>query len=101
MDAAAERVVVGVDEFIYWAKRFTEWSAVDAHERDCKLSLAERLAAARRLFFDTSDDWVEGLRQAIMPKDNKFTTFHLHTPLLEWTNKDPAAARTAVGRGRG
>lgn len=88
----------GWDEFIYWAKRFTEWPGLDAAERDYKLSLAERLGVARRLFLDMNDEWVEALRKAITSKDNNFTNFRLHTPFLDWAKKDPAAARTAIGQ---
>lgn len=87
----------GWDEFIYWAKRFKEWHGFDGAERDYKLSLAERVAVARRLFLDGNDEWVEALRKAITSKDNNFTNFRLHTPFLEWTKKDPDAARVAIG----
>lgn len=87
----------GWDEFIYWAKRFKEWPGFDGFERDYKLSLAERLAVARRLFLEGNDEWVEALRKAITSKDNNFTTFHLHSPFLEWTKKNPDDARLAIG----
>jgi 5-methylcytosine-specific restriction enzyme B len=87
----------GWDEFIYWAKRFKEWPGFDGSERDYKLSLAERLAVARRLFLEGNDEWVEAFRKAITSKDNNFTTFHLHSPFLEWTKKNPDDARLAIG----
>jgi MoxR-like ATPase len=87
----------GWDEFIYWAKRFKEWPGFDGSERDYKLSLAERIAVARRLFLQGNDEWVEALRKAITSKDNNFTNFRLHTPFLEWTKTDSQAARAALG----
>lgn len=60
----------GWEEFIYWAKRFEDWSGFDRAERDYKLRLAEKVTDVRRLLLDGSDEWVEELRETITSKEN-------------------------------
>ena len=84
------------DGFIYWAKRFKEWPGFDAAERDYKLSLAQRLVAARRLFGWQDDGWIGALRGALTSKDNNFTNWRTHSPFIDWMEEAPQGARAAV-----
>jgi hypothetical protein len=84
------------DDFIVWARKFREWPGFDADERDYKLNLAKRLAAARDLFRSGAEGWVGELRGALTSKDNNFTNWRVHSPFIDWMESSSAEAGEAV-----
>ena len=85
------------DDFIFWARKFREWPGFDADERDYKLNLAKRLAAARDLFRSGDEGWVGALRGALTSKDNNFTNWRVHSPFIHWMESSSVEAGEAVG----
>jgi len=83
------------DQFVHWAKRFYEFPEFDAHERDYKFVVAEKVQAAREAFLAGADDWQEKLRRSFGSPNN--LTFHItHSKFLSWVASEPDAARQAL-----
>jgi len=81
------------DEFIHWARRFSEWDQFDEAERNYKLEIAANLQRARDALTTGTDDWVTLLKNAFGPPNN-LTDWRFNQRFLAWVsdNKDVAGA---------
>jgi 5-methylcytosine-specific restriction protein B len=77
------------DEFVHWAARIYETPGFDAEERDYKLEIGERLAAAREAL-EASGDWVGQLRRAF-GGNNNLTSWRAHNTFIKWCETNPEA----------
>ena len=78
------------DEFVDWAAKLYAVPGFDGFERDYKLEIAERVAAARSAL--DSSDWYEQLKAAFGGKNN-LTSFHEHGPFLRWAEENGESAQ--------
>lgn len=83
-------------EFISWAKRFHEREDFDENERNYKLNVADKMAAARRALATGDPEWTRLLSRAFNPPNN-MTSFHAHGKLVEWAKAQPGEAGAALG----
>jgi MoxR-like ATPase len=77
------------EPFLHWASRLYEHESFDAEERDYKLRIAERVAAARAAIAAGDGSWPDALKRAF---SSNLTSHFAHRPFLEWCAADPAAA---------
>ncbi len=84
------------DRFLYWSSRHHAMPEFDAWERDYKVVVAERVAAARDAFFDGNPDWIDLLHHAIAAKPNNLTSWRQTRPLEEWFRADRNGAELAL-----
>src|SRR5207237_1331423 len=76
--ALQELLSMNWDAFIYWAKKIYEWPGFAASERDYKVALGSRLAAARKTCLEGGPSWIEELRKAIQSKDNNLSVWQVN-----------------------
>ena len=83
------------DDFIYWARRFKEWSGFDAQEYDFKLEIASNLAASREALASESPEWPQLLKRAF-GSPNNLTHFITHGKYLDGVADDEEAAAAGL-----
>ena len=71
------------DEFVHWAKLFYEWEQFDEAERDYKLRVGERLAAAKQSLLNGSSDWQDLLRMAFRAPDSNLRDWRINDAFLK------------------
>jgi hypothetical protein len=82
-----------LDEFLYWGRKFYEWSGFDADERDYKLEIAAALVAARQAF--PGNDWQAALQRALRHRGNNLLPWQVTDRLVRWTNDAESSAADA------
>jgi len=82
-------------QFVHWAARFATWPGFDARERDDKLEIAARMAAAREAVLSESENWPQLLRRAFGPPNN-LTQWHDDARFNQWCADNPERARQAL-----
>lgn len=71
------------DEFIDWAKRFYEWDQFDEAERDYKLRVGERLAAAKQSLLNGTSNWQDLLRMVFRAPDSNLRDWRINDAFLK------------------
>jgi 5-methylcytosine-specific restriction protein B len=80
-------------EVVEWANRIYGTSTFDEEERDDKLTVAERMHAAKEAVTSGDPDWPSELRAAFKRPYNWTQPVFEHGRLLEWSEEEPEAAR--------
>ena len=79
-------------EALHWAELLHQASEFDQEERAYKLTVGERMQAARSAFLATEGDWIEKL-QAAFDKPNNMTHWQYeHGPFLRWCEAEQGSA---------
>ena len=78
------------DEFAYWARYFFDEPDFDANERDYKLGLGQKIAAARSEFEGGEGaNWLTTLTRALRSGENNLSHFTQHEQYLKWLGENP------------
>lgn len=83
------------DDFIHWAKKLHEFDHFDKMERDYKLEIAKKIAAARDALGAGADNWLPLLRRAF-GSPNNLTPWRTHDNFLKWCMNDTELAAAAL-----
>ena len=83
-------------ELVSWAARLYERPDYDKDERDYKLAVAEKVAAARTAMEAGSSDWLEQLKGAFKDRRNNLTDWRAHGKFLDWCEQNPEQAKKAL-----
>jgi hypothetical protein len=84
------------DVLARWCEVARKWVHHDEYERDYKLSLGEKLGAARSQLLRGERGWTDALKKALRAKENNITCFKLVSAFVDWTEKDEARASLAL-----
>jgi 5-methylcytosine-specific restriction protein B len=95
---AQQRGSSSFDVLARWCEVARNWEHHDEYERDYKLTLGEKLGAARSQLLRGERGWTEALKKALRAKENNITRFNLVTAFVDWLEKDEAGASTALRR---
>jgi hypothetical protein len=85
------------DEAVEWARRLYDREDFDETERDYKLAVAAKVAAARNALLAGDSTWLGELRGAFNDKDNNLTDFRDHDTFLKWCEAHEADAARLLG----
>jgi AAA domain (dynein-related subfamily) len=82
-------------EFVKWAALLFNDESFDAEERDYKLEVAKKVAAARERVDADDPAWPEALKAAFGPPNN-LTSWRAHDSFLGWCSQNKDEARTLL-----
>jgi hypothetical protein len=82
--------------FVDWAAKLFRSEGFDAEERDDKLVVAERMAAAREALLRGDASWPALVKTALATKPNNLTNWRDHEPFYRWCQEAPEEAALAL-----